>query len=388
MTEISFAHTEVADSHEAGKSLGRELIGGLLGLPVHAVIVFASSRYEPDILLKALKEECKGGIVIGCTSAGEFVTGALGTGSASALAISSAEIKFSSGIGRNIDKDPHRAVNELVSGFRGAGDYEFPFRSLLVLSDALAGQAEELTDMLNQATGGVYQIFGGGAGDDGKFESTQVFNGTDAHTRSMVALEICSKKPFGIGISHGWQPAGEPYRVTKSVGMKLMGLNASPALEVFQEHARMTGQTLDPANPLPFFLHNILGIDTGHGMKLRVPLTVEPDGSIVCAAEVPEGATIRIMSSTVASTTEAAKQAAQTAMRGLGDCKPKAAVFFDCVATRLKMGKEFGGELEALSSVIGRIPYVGCNTYGQIARVEGQFNGFHNCTAVVCVIPE
>jgi len=31
--------------------------------------------------------------------------------------------------------------------------------------------------------------------------------------------------------------------------------------------------------------------------------------------------------------------------------------------------------------------FVGCNTYGQIARAEGQFGGFHNCTAVVCVLP-
>lgn len=28
-----------------------------------------------------------------------------------------------------------------------------------------------------------------------------------------------------------------------------------------------------------------------------------------------------------------------------------------------------------------------CNTYGQISRTEGQFSGFHNCTAVVCVLP-
>jgi hypothetical protein len=31
--------------------------------------------------------------------------------------------------------------------------------------------------------------------------------------------------------------------------------------------------------------------------------------------------------------------------------------------------------------------HAGCNTFGQIARGEGQFSGFHNCTAVVCIIP-
>jgi hypothetical protein len=30
----------------------------------------------------------------------------------------------------------------------------------------------------------------------------------------------------------------------------------------------------------------------------------------------------------------------------------------------------------------------GENSYGQIVRAAGQFSGFHNCTAVVCVIPD
>lgn len=36
-----------------------------------------------------------------------------------------------------------------------------------------------------------------------------------------------------------------------------------------------TGQTLDLGTPLPFFLHNVLGIHTALG---RVPLAVNADG--------------------------------------------------------------------------------------------------------------
>jgi hypothetical protein len=204
----------------------------------------------------------------------------------------------------------------------------------------------------------------------------------------VVALEICSKKPFGIGIAHGWKPAGPPLRVTRSAGAQVVSLNASPAVEVFREHAAKTGQLFDTGNPMPFFLHNILGIETPNGLKLRVPLQVGEDGSIHCAAEVPEGATVRIMASSDESSTEAAREAARAALDSLGESEPKAAIFFDCVATRLKMGKAFAGELDAMTQELGGIPYVGCNTYGQIAKVEGQFNGFHNCTAVVCVIPD
>lgn len=394
MTDTAFAFTNLPDSRAAGEFLAKELMTGLGGEPPHAILVFASSRYDAPMLLEALYFLTHAANIIGCTSAGEFAFGGSesasrvsDTGSVSALAIRSTDMRFSVGLGREIDKDANLAMGQLVSRLEGIGDHQYPFRSLLVLTDALAGQAEEMMGLLNQVSGGIYQIFGGGAGDDGKFESTQVFSGTKAYKKSLVALEICSKKPIGIGISHGWQTASRPLRVTKSEGMRLIGLNAAPAIECFKEHARGSGQELDPADPMPFFLHNILGIDTGFGIKLRVPLKVDSDGAILCAAEVPEGSTVRIMSSTAASTAEAAGNAAHTALKALAGAKPKAALFFDCVATRLRMGMDFGKELDTISEVLGDVPFVGCNTYGQIARVDGQFNGFHNCTAVVCVLP-
>ena len=55
---------------------------------------------------------------------------------------------------------------------------------------------------------------------------------------------------------------------------------------------------------------------------------------------------------------------------------------------RLRLGDVFGLELDALTDQLGGIDLAGCNTHGQIARAEGQFGGFHNCTAVVCLFPE
>jgi hypothetical protein len=138
---------------------------------------------------------------------------------------------------------------------------------------------------------------------------------------------------------------------------------------------------------LPFFLHNVLGLDTGGGFKLRVPLSVGEDGSVTCAAEIPTGSTVRIMSTSSVSAADAASSAIKDALAQIGGNTPGLALFFDCVATRLRMGKEFGLEMDAMREALGTAKYAGCNTYGQIARVEGQFSGFHNCTATVCVFP-
>ena len=97
---------------------------------------------------------------------------------------------------------------------------------------------------------------------------------------------------------------------------------------------------------------------------------------------------MHIMKATADSAVAAASSATAAAVQALKGEKPGAALFFDCVATRLRLGGEFGMEMDALQRALGGVPYVGCNTYGQIARSEGQFSGFHNCTATVALLPE
>jgi hypothetical protein len=296
-------------------------------------------------------------------------------------------MRFRASMGRGIAASRKRVVEAIIDKFQGIDTSANAYRSALVLTDALAGHADELIELLTLRTKGSYQFFGGGAGDDANFRRTQVFCGTEVATDAAVALEILSTKPLGVGVRHGWEPAGQPLRVTQSEGARIIGLNAGSPVEAFEEHAAATGQQFDRADPMPFFLHNILGIDTGQGYKLRVPLAVHEDGTVSCAAEVPEGSIVRIMGTSSALAAGAAANAAKEAVARLDGNEPACAIFFDCVATRLRTGKEFGIELQSVHEVLGDASFAGCNTYGQVARAEGQFSGFHNCTAVVCAIP-
>ncbi|CAN5489405.1 hypothetical protein BH09PLA1_BH09PLA1_02330 [soil metagenome] len=296
-------------------------------------------------------------------------------------------MQFACVMGRGLHQDRTAVAREIVASFDGVGSRGPVYKSALILTDALAGHADELIEQLTVLTGGNYQFFGGGAGDDANFRRTLVFCGTDVASDAVVALEILSSKPIGVGVQHGWRPASKPMRVTEAQGSRVISLNATSAAEVFEEHAAQTGQRFNPKDPVPFFLHNILGIDTGQGYKLRVPLSVNDDGSISCAAEIPTGATVCIMGTDARSAGEAAATATRAAVERLNGHTPQVAIFFDCVATRLRLGREFESELKAVVQALGTARFAGCNTYGQVARAEGQFGGFHNCTAVVCIIP-
>lgn len=384
MTQFAAAHSAETDPTVAARDIASKIQSQMAGSP-DVLLVFASSGYDDRALLRALQASVAPGILVGSSSAGEFTHGTAGVGTVSALAIRSGELKFSASLGHRVSQDGRGAARELVASFQGL-DSDYPHRAALVITDALAGHAEALVEELTLRTSGRYVLAGGGAGDDAKFAKTHVFLGTEVHNDAAVALEMLSHKPIGVGVGHGWQPASPPMRATEVDGMRLIGLNGQPAIDAFEAQAQRDGKSFNHADPMPYFLHNILGIATGDGYRLRVPLAVHEDGSITCAAEIPEHAQVHIMKTTNESASQAAARATDHALAALGGHQPGAALFFDCVATRLRLGDDFAYELGTVVERLGPAQMVGCNTYGQIARAEGQFSGFHNCTAVVLVI--
>jgi hypothetical protein len=388
MTEVAILQTAERD-RAAGLSIGRQLRDQLSGAP-DAIIVFAAPGNDFRALLSALAESTDTTTIVGCSSAGEFTSAAAGVGLTNATALRSPDMRFSAAVGKGLTSDYARAARDIASRFRANQYPQLPHRAALVLVDALAGHAEELVNSLTVETAGSYRFFGGGAGDDARFQKTYVFCGTEVYEDAAVALEIVSKKPIGVGARHGWTPASQPLRVTEAEASRVVSFNAAPAVEAFEDHAASTSQQFNQADPIPFFLHNIVGVDTGSGHKLRVPLGVSEGGGIVCAAEIPAGATTHIMSTAGASAAEAAAEATRDAVHQVTSQghRPRAALFFDCVATRLRLGKSFDQELDAVAAELGGAPFAGFNSYGQIVRAEGQFSGFHNCTAVVCVLPD
>ncbi|HEV2647279.1 MAG TPA: FIST N-terminal domain-containing protein [Acidobacteriaceae bacterium] len=386
MTATASAYSKHLDSRSAADDLAGQVLKSL-GAP-NVLIVFASSQYDYTSVLETLRARFPEALLVGCSSAGEFSTNCIGEGNISVFGIRSDDMLFSSSIAEEISSQPEAAAKTLLAGFRGFSEGTYRHRTALILNDALAGSADELVHALNRQTGGKYKFFGGGAGDDAAFTRTHVFHGTRSASNAVVALEILSTKPIGIGVRHGWKPASDPMRVTSASGSVVDSLDAVAASEVFERHAQESGQSLDVKAPLPFFLHNIVGIKQEDGFKLRVPLGIEPEGAVSFAAEIPLGSAVSIMCATSQSSAIAAREATEDALRQLDGNRAAGALMFDCVATRLRLGKEFGKEVEAVRQAVGDVALAGCNTYGQVASAEGQFTGFHNCTAVVCVFPE
>ena len=387
-TQVVVCQTTLNSAVDAGAHLSRTLREKLDNARPDVLIIFASPEYSYSELLATLDKACQPRILIGCSSAGEFSGCSTANASISAMAIRSDDILFNAALGHGLRSARTAAIQQAASAFTASEHPDYPYRCALVLTDALAGYADDLIHQLTVHTGGTYQLFGGGAADDARFQETHVFYGTESFADAVVILEMLSKKPIGIGVSHGWETAGDALRVTEAEGNRIISLNAMPAGDAFEQHAQHTGQVFNRDDPLPFFLHNVIGIDTGGEHKLRVPLALNDDGSINCAAEVPVGSTVHIMVSSAETACGAAREASRAAIKGLCGEKHAGSLIFDCAATRMRLGIAFEDELKSIADTLDSENFAGCNTYGQIARVEGQFSGFHNCTAIVCAIPQ
>lgn len=389
MTESVVIDTVLPDSAEAGAFLGTRIREGLAGARPDAVLLFAPPSYDYPTLVRALGERCAPKTLVGGSAVGGFTAaGYLDERAACAVALRSSSLRFSTGIGRNLRRDPRQAAHELVSTWTGLSSHALPYRSAIVLVDALVGHADAFLDHLMAATGRTYQLFGGGAADGARMSQSHLLCGTDVLADCAVGLEILSEEPLGVGLCQGWRPVSAPFRVTEADGARVLSMNGIPAVDVFREHAAHTGQRFDPEAPIPFFLDNILGVQSDRAFKYRVPVAALPDGSVVCAAEVPNGAIVRIMSTSAALASSGATAAIGRAREQLGRKPPHLALFFDCLASKLRLELGFGFDPRTLGASLGTTNYAGFSTCGQVVRADGELDGFQNCTAVVCVFPE
>jgi hypothetical protein len=73
-------------------------------------------------------------------------------------------MQFAAGIGRDLHSDHATAAKALVSSFQGLTRHDYVFRSALVLTDALAGHADDLVEQLTHPPRRAGCAHSGGAG--------------------------------------------------------------------------------------------------------------------------------------------------------------------------------------------------------------------------------
>lgn len=380
------------DSRAAAGEAVRQAQEPLDGLKPTFGIAFASPKHDLHTVLSEAEAAAPGALWIGCTSAGEITERGLTRGGVSLMLAASDEMTVRTASAQRVKADPGAAARRLCAEFdaasRECAERGMRGSTTVALVDGLNGAGERLISEILEATSPLQQVVGGAAGDDGAFKATYVGRNGDSAVDSAAVLHAFGKRPWGVGVDHGLRPKSDRMQVTRADGNVVYEIGGRPAFEIYETHASRVGVQLTRDNASTFMIANELGLYFFDEMrKARAPLSVGEDGSLTCAAEIPEGASVCILDGEPESMVAAAKRAAEEARLNLDDKDAAGVLLFDCVCRGMILDEQFQREIDAVRSVFPEAPVAGLLTYGEIARFRGRMDGWHNTTAVVVAIP-
>jgi hypothetical protein len=394
------AHVGVNDGSDAytvGANACQEAVSKLDGGRPDLLLVFSSVEYDQERMLAGVRSVGKDALLVGCSTAGEITTnGPAKRKSVAVMAIHAPGVHFSAGAGENIAggaREAGRKVAEIVKSAGGNPD------AFIMFPDVLSGNGADIVRGILDVLGQHSLVVGGAPGDDFKFKKTYQYLNEKIYSGSVLGLGLSGAFKIGVGVKHGWIPIGIPMKVTKSEGSVRHELDGKPAISVYQKYfGEEEAKQLQKETLAQLAITYPLGmsIKDSEEMLIRDPITFDEKGSITCAAEIPEGATVQLMAGSREEAIKAAKIAAQNALSQLEGSAPKAVIIFNCIARNKLFGEHSKEEIDAIQEVIGRdVPLIGFYTYGEQAPIGRDVRNintcntdFHNETVVICIIGE
>jgi hypothetical protein len=234
----------------------------------------------------------------------------------------------------------------------------------LFFADGFNGDADQLCSALSSSS---VQLAGALASGDLHTGHSYQMAGPQTGSGALCAVLLRGDLRVGIGSSHGWNPVGSQFRITRSRGFWLRTLDGRPASETY---AQLFGY---PAREWAFpplsHLARLypLGIEQGDTMIVRAPIRVEADGSFRMNAPVRDGVDAYLLVGSRASCEKAAQQAAQQALQQLQGTKPAFALVLVDLAWEMLLKSHPGAEIQAVQEILGKdVQIAGGYTLGQV----------------------
>jgi len=321
------------------------------------ILFFASSKYDPAEVSRAMQAAFPEACVAGCTTAGEIADGKMLRDSISTIFLDD-EI---------VGQTASALVEGLSSQVSVGGAFSKMERQLgapvssldiekyvgIVLADGLSGAEESLMEKIGDRTDLLF--VGGSAGDDLKFAQTHVMLNGHAFTDAAVLLLLEVKNGFDIIKTQSFGTFGKTLVATKVDEPRRLveEFDHQPALAAY---ARALGTP--PTEAPSYFMKHPLGLMIEKDPYVRSPQRVQGEG-IVFYCQIKQGMKLEVLEGTdiVAHTRSAieARKASGKPISGIID--------FQCILRALQLREE--GRCDQYGAIFAGIPTVGFSTYGE-----------------------
>ena len=354
MDNFKIAQSEIKDAAEAVKDLKEQLSD----IDACLVLFFVSTAYPPDTIGKEMANAFPNAHTVGCTTAGEMITGKMGENSIVAMAWSKDTLKdLKVEVLQNMKADTEAVAKAFKSFEASLGmrmKYLDPERYVgMVIFDGLSGCEEFINDRIGNLTN--VPFVGGTAGDDLKFQCTHLFLDGKIFTEGAILLLMEPSNGFEVLKTQSCELTDKiltPTKVDENRRL-VFEFDGKPAAVAYSE---ALGVSLDD---LPKYFSAFpfgLVFDEQH-IFVRVPQYISDDLSVKFACALKTGLEFAVLRATdvVADTAVDLKKHKINEMKAIVD--------FNCAYRFLELRAK--NQLKEYSELFGDVPTIGFSTYGE-----------------------
>ncbi len=390
MLIASVGKSENENSYEAGKEAA--IVAALQGEAVDVALVFATTGYEQELLLKGVADVLPDVPITGCSAEGVIANAWSYEGEHGVVVLLL-------GAGSGAFHTLH--VPEYAEDSEAAGRAMYAQlpqetweqgKLLLLFPDGLAGDCTALLGALEGLLPPDITVLGGSAGDAMQMQRTFQYSRTGVRSGGLSGLLLSGSFEVHHCVSHGCEPIGSPRRVTRSEGGWVHEIDGVSAWSVFQEYLDGQPEELN-ADGIVFLCV---------GIPLETELAAHYDPFIVRSpaqldkstgalffpgGPIPEGTKIQLTRRDEQKSYTSANQRVVQLVDGLGG-PPDLVLQFDCAGRgQILYGAEAHEKgVRSLQRTLGHeAPWIGFHTYGEIAPVGGR-NFYHNNTVALVAL--
>lgn len=321
------------------------------------VLFFASSKFNPERTAAAFHEAFVNTATLGCTTAGEIISGKMLKNAVVAMALNEAVIEdFTFQVLENVQggNKTDQAMAEFERYF-GVAAMEMDFEKYvgIILTDGLSGTEELIMDRIGDLTNVLF--VGASAGDDLKFSRTWIFAKGKAYTDAALLILLKPRVPFGFIKTQSFLPRPEklvPTRVDES-SREVVEFNGLPAAEAYAQVIGVPREELEDR-----FMRNPVGLMINDEPFVRSPQRLNGN-SVAFYCKVSEGMELSLLESQdIIRDTRTAVEKKRAEMGEISGI-----INFHCILRTLELERE--NVTEEYARIFSDIPTIGFSTYGE-----------------------
>ncbi len=344
-----------------------ELVSQIRQPQAAVAVVFASSRFDLDILGPSLKKAFGTCPVVGCTTAGEITPEGYAEGSLTGFTLDSNEIDVQSHLIadlRKLDGDRLRTISDTVrsrvSTFQKTHSGAKAFGLFLI--DGLSLREEQTIAQVYRLLDGT-PIVGGSAGDGFAYERTATLFDGAFRSNSAVLTVFTTTLPFRTFKTQHFEPTETKLVITESdpATRRVYEINGLPAAE---EYARLIGVAPDKLDTTVFSECPLM-LKIGGEYFVRSIGQANSDGSLTFFCAIDNGLVL-----TVAKGVDMVEHLERTFDRlNTGQTDPQIIITCECALRRLEVIRK--GYSEGINRILRDNNAIGFHSYGE------QYNSIH-----------